>query len=160
MSCHLSLLLFQCFFSFPILMSNTLVFIHAGFVCVTNFISLSCYGMLPTSPFPFHLCSFILSLFNSCPIIPLSPLFSFKSPPPSASSFSPMFASFASPHFFTCYTNLYIFLSSLFLSQGSVLQATVYGLEPYSQYSLRVEAVNNAGGLVINRETERIMESG
>ncbi|XP_070842368.1 usherin [Chaetodon trifascialis] len=31
--------------------------------------------------------------------------------------------------------------------EGSVLEATVYGLEPYSQYSLRVEAVNDAGGV-------------
>lgn len=117
---------------------------------------MACY---PLPCFPFHLCSFILSPFNSCPIIPLSPLFSFTSPP-SASSLCPMFSSFASLHFFTCYTNLYILPSSLFLSQGSVLQATVYGLEPYSQYSLRVDAVNSAGGLVVNRETETIMESG
>nr|XP_046239587.1 usherin [Scatophagus argus] len=31
--------------------------------------------------------------------------------------------------------------------EGSVLEATVYGLEPYSQYSLRVEAVNDAGSV-------------
>ncbi|XP_041646715.1 usherin [Cheilinus undulatus] len=31
--------------------------------------------------------------------------------------------------------------------EGSVLEATIYGLEPYSQYSLRVEAVNEAGGV-------------
>ncbi|KAK1891508.1 Usherin, partial [Dissostichus eleginoides] len=30
---------------------------------------------------------------------------------------------------------------------GSVLEATVYGLEPYTQYSLRVEAVNEAGSV-------------
>ncbi|CAJ1048931.1 LOW QUALITY PROTEIN: usherin [Xyrichtys novacula] len=29
--------------------------------------------------------------------------------------------------------------------EGSVLEATIYGFEPYSQYSLRVEAVNKAG---------------
>ncbi|TMS13118.1 Usherin [Larimichthys crocea] len=29
--------------------------------------------------------------------------------------------------------------------EGSVLEAPVYGLEPYSEYSLRVEAVNDAG---------------
>lgn len=43
---------------------------------------------------------------------------------------------------------LYILPLSLFVSQGSVLEATVYGLEPYSHYSLRVEAVNNAGGFI------------
>uniref|UniRef100_A0A4W6FW95 Usherin n=1 Tax=Lates calcarifer TaxID=8187 RepID=A0A4W6FW95_LATCA len=31
--------------------------------------------------------------------------------------------------------------------EGSVFEATVYGLEPYSQYSLRVEAVNAAGSV-------------
>ncbi|KAK2854220.1 hypothetical protein Q5P01_006881 [Channa striata] len=31
--------------------------------------------------------------------------------------------------------------------EGSVLEATVYGLEPYSQYSVRVEAVNQAGSV-------------
>ncbi|XP_059204973.1 usherin [Centropristis striata] len=31
--------------------------------------------------------------------------------------------------------------------EGSVLEATVYGVEPYSQYSLRVEAVNEAGSV-------------
>ncbi|XP_047436500.1 usherin [Mugil cephalus] len=31
--------------------------------------------------------------------------------------------------------------------EASVLEATVYGLEPYSQYSLRVEAVNGAGSV-------------
>ncbi|XP_039982949.1 usherin [Xiphias gladius] len=31
--------------------------------------------------------------------------------------------------------------------EGSVLEATVYGLEPYSHYSLRVEAVNRAGSV-------------
>uniref|UniRef100_UPI0037E7E888 usherin n=1 Tax=Semicossyphus pulcher TaxID=241346 RepID=UPI0037E7E888 len=31
--------------------------------------------------------------------------------------------------------------------EGSVLEATVYGLEPYSHYSLRVEAVNAAGSV-------------
>ncbi|KAK2920361.1 hypothetical protein Q8A73_002565 [Channa argus] len=31
--------------------------------------------------------------------------------------------------------------------EGSVLEATIYGLEPYTQYSLRVEAVNQAGSV-------------
>ncbi|XP_078016774.1 usherin [Epinephelus lanceolatus] len=31
--------------------------------------------------------------------------------------------------------------------EGTVLEATVYGLEPYSQYSLRAEAVNEAGSV-------------
>uniref|UniRef100_A0A3P8RYW1 Usherin n=1 Tax=Amphiprion percula TaxID=161767 RepID=A0A3P8RYW1_AMPPE len=31
--------------------------------------------------------------------------------------------------------------------EGSVLEATIYGLEPYSHYSLHVEAVNGAGGV-------------
>ncbi|KAF3832467.1 hypothetical protein F7725_026132 [Dissostichus mawsoni] len=31
--------------------------------------------------------------------------------------------------------------------EGSVLEATVYGFEPYTQYSLRVEAVNEAGSV-------------
>ncbi|KAM9366692.1 usherin [Symphorus nematophorus] len=31
--------------------------------------------------------------------------------------------------------------------EGSVLEAKVYGLEPYSEYSLQVEAVNNAGSV-------------
>ncbi|XP_071778073.2 usherin [Centroberyx gerrardi] len=31
--------------------------------------------------------------------------------------------------------------------EGSVLEATLYGLEPYSEYSLRVEAVNGAGSV-------------
>lgn len=34
---------------------------------------------------------------------------------------------------------------SLMRSKGSVLEAAVFGFEPYSQYSLRVEAVNGAG---------------
>lgn len=64
MSCHLSSPLFQCSFSFPILMSNALVFIHAGFVCVTNFLSLSSLAMAcyPLPCFPFHLRSFFFLL--------------------------------------------------------------------------------------------------
>ncbi|XP_070762485.1 usherin [Enoplosus armatus] len=31
--------------------------------------------------------------------------------------------------------------------EGSVLEATVYGLDPYSQYSLRVESLNEAGSV-------------
>lgn len=38
-------------------------------------------------------------------------------------------------------------LSFLFFSQGSVLDAAVYGLEPHSRYSLLVVAVNGAGRL-------------
>lgn len=40
-------------------------------------------------------------------------------------------------------------LSPLF-SQGSVFEGTVYGLEAYSRYSLKVEALNGAGGLIMN----------
>lgn len=43
-----------------------------------------------------------------------------------------------------------IYLLSPFLSQGSIFEATIYGLEPYSQYSLQVEALNSAGGLIMN----------
>lgn len=48
------------------------------------------------------------------------------------------------PHFIP---SLYIIPRSLILFQGSLLEATVYGFEPYSQYSVRVEAVNGAGRL-------------
>lgn len=61
--CHV-ILAHHCFpvpFHSPILMSNALVFIHAGFVCVTNFLSLSSLTVArnPLPCFHFHLCSFI-----------------------------------------------------------------------------------------------------
>lgn len=43
-----------------------------------------------------------------------------------------------------------IYLLSLFFLQGSVFEGTIYGLEAYSQYSLQVEALNSAGGLIMN----------
>lgn len=145
MSCHLSLPLFRRSFSFPVLMSNALVFIHAGFACVTNsFSSLTtaCYSL-----FPFPSLLFFLSPFNSCPIIPLSSLFSLPylllPTSFSLSSLSPTFSfSYFPP-------SLHINHTLVFLSQGTVLEATVYGLEPYSQYSLRAEAVNEAGRLIM-----------
>lgn len=154
MSCHLSSPLFQRSFSFPVLMSNALVFIHAGFVRVTNFLSLSSSfcGTIPTFLFPFPSPLFFLSPFNSCPIIVfVFPLFCPISPLPC--DYLPLILLLLSPTFFLTSLHSYSFhLSipwSLFLSQGSVLEATVYGLEPYSQYSLRVEAVNEAGRLIM-----------
>lgn len=130
MSCHLSLPLFQCSFSFPILMSNALVFIHAGFICVV-----SCYGMLPSPPFFILLLTLFLYYISSS-LLPLFPLIL---------PLSPFFL-----YFFYCNSiSPYIIPWSLFPSQGSVLEATVYGLEPYSQYSLRVEAVNEAGRFIM-----------
>lgn len=49
-----------------------------------------------------------------------------------------------------------IYLLSLFLSQGSIFEATIYGLEPYSQYSLQVEAFNSAGRLIMNSYANEI----
>lgn len=49
-----------------------------------------------------------------------------------------------------------IYLLSLFFSQGSVFEETVYGLEAYSQYSLQVEALNSAGGLIMNSYANEI----
>ncbi|KAM3876945.1 usherin [Diretmus argenteus] len=42
--------------------------------------------------------------------------------------------------------------------EGSVLEATLYGLEPYSEYSLRVEAVNGAGSVFSPWVGTRTME--
>lgn len=49
-----------------------------------------------------------------------------------------------------------IYLLSLFFLQGSVLEETIYGLEAYSQYSLQVEALNSAGGLIMNSYANEI----
>ncbi|XP_044201958.1 usherin [Thunnus albacares] len=43
--------------------------------------------------------------------------------------------------------------------EGSVLEATVYGLEPYSEYSLRVEAVNEAGSVSSQWAGTRTLEA-
>lgn len=64
--CHLSLLLFQRSFSLHDLMSSALAFIRAGFVCVTNFVSLfSCFGSLPTFLLPFTYLPFFCFCFAS-----------------------------------------------------------------------------------------------
>lgn len=49
-----------------------------------------------------------------------------------------------------------IYLLSLFFLQGSVFEETIYGLEAYSQYSLQVEALNSAGGLIMNSYANEI----
>lgn len=49
-----------------------------------------------------------------------------------------------------------IYLLSLFFLQGSVFEGTIYGLEAYSQYSLQVEALNSAGGLIMNSYANEI----
>lgn len=47
--------------------------------------------------------------------------------------------------------SFYITHCSFCLSQDSQLEAIVYGLEPYSQYSLQIEALNRAGRLNLLR---------
>lgn len=106
--CHLSLPLFQCSFSFHVLMSNALVFIHAGFVCVTNFVSpVSCFGSLPTFLLPFmHL-----------------PFFSFLTPDQLFCCLHPLPPAILLP----CYLFLqpflswcYLFISYLFISHTAL----------------------------------------
>lgn len=122
--CHLSLPLFQCSFSFHVLMSNALVFIHAGFVCVTNFVSpVSCFGSLPAFMLAFYV-SAIFFLLNAWPIILLSspnhvltPLFFFP-----VISFSNLFShdvTFLSP-IFLYHTLLFLSLSG-FTARGNSL---------------------------------------
>lgn len=126
-----------CSFSVSIFMSNVLDFIHAGLVCVTNFLSSFCSTLLATSlTIHFLLIFFFLTLAKS-------PFHSLLLLTHSHPSFPLLFCTFWNP--LCILPSLYITPWSPFLSQGSVREATVFGLEPYSEYSLRVEAVNGAG---------------
>lgn len=103
---------------------------------------LSFCGALPTRLFPSPSLLFYSPPFNSWPTVPLTPLFPFISPSPS------IFVSRLSAFLGVIFT--YVFVSHFFLSpQGSVREAGIFGLEPHSVYSLRVEAVNSAGGVFL-----------
>lgn len=147
--CHLSLPLFQCSFSFHVLMSNALVFIHAGFVCVTNFVSpVSCFGSLPAFMLAFMYLPFFSFLTPDQLFCCLHPTMSWPHYSSSLLSLSPTFSLMMLPFYLLSF---YITHCSFCLSQDSQLEAIVYGLEPYSQYSLRIEALNRAGRLNLLR---------
>lgn len=94
-----------------------------------------------SSVFRFLPCSFIALSFNSFPVIRPSFLIA------SLCSFIIFLFHFSS----TCpllASGIYL-LSPFFFCQGSVFEGTIYGLEAYTGYSLKVEALNGAGGLIM-----------
>lgn len=105
-------------------------------------------GALPTSLFPSPSLRFYSPSFQLLPSRPSvsSLLFHISSLHP---SFCPTFSSSFAECTSTVSVALYNVPLPLSLSQGSLLEATVFGLEPYSHYSLRVEAVNGAGGFIL-----------